>query len=347
MKDRLVTERSLLKEINPADYIQKLRMLEQRIGATTQYQNLSPFRCNPKDAVNLQEAAKRIAGFIGLQDLTFIVAVARQKEKIGGHVELEAKQQVVFIEISPEVSRSSASTLAVLAHEVTHKFMQRHGISLGRGLGEKYENEILTDITGIFVGLGKVMLNGAEALTATWKGGRQAIQSVRTGYLSARQLAFVYRLICAMRGVNKRKMMSGLTSQAKFAVRACRRWQREYFDPRFRDNGYRQKRVRDLRSDASHVEEKLDELKKNVGLAKRNLEGVSGVFLPEAERNLSDLHDRMSAISATEIYNPCYRFLDTVNLAAEIHREHTRLIEVADRADRWAADLDKLLGGSD
>ena len=179
MKGRSSRYQDRLKEIRAADYIQKLRMLEERIGATTQYRILKPFPCNPKDAINLQKAAKRIAGFVGLEDLTFNVAVARQKEDVGGHIELRSGQQFVFIEVSPRAGRSPQATLAVLAHEICHKLLQRSGISLGRGLLEDYENEILTDITSVFVGLGKLMLNGAETQPMTWNEGRQAPQGLR------------------------------------------------------------------------------------------------------------------------------------------------------------------------
>ena len=332
-----------LGEIKAADYIEKLRALEERIGAITEYSILSPFRCNPKDAVDLQESAKRIAEFVGLEDLTFIVAVARQKEKIGGHIELEPGQQEVFIEISTIAGRSSEATLAVLAHEISHKLLQRHGISLGHGLLENYENEILTDITAIFVGLGKLMLNGAEAQNETWKGGQREIQSIRTGYLNLQELAFVYRLVCAMRDVRKREMMSGLTPQAKSAIRSCERFKAQFFDPRFRDKDYRQKLVRDLHLSANRFETTLHEVRKQVSLVKRSLIDAPETFLAQAERDVGELGDRLREISATEIYDPSHRFLDTVNLASETRAGHSHLTELAAHTEQWIGELDRAL----
>ncbi|MFC2077482.1 hypothetical protein ACFLTM_01560 [Candidatus Bipolaricaulota bacterium] len=341
MKGRSTTEQGPPKEIKAADYIRKLRMLEKRIGTTTQYRILKPFPCRPRDAVNLQEAAKRIAAFVGLERFTFIVAVARQKKKVGGHIELKGGQQDVFIEISSQASRSSEATLAVLAHEISHKVLHEHGVSLGRGLLESYENEILTDITAVFMGLGKLVLNGAEARNETRNGAQRTIETIRTGYLSVPQLAFVYRLVCAMRGVRKKEMMSGVASQARSAIRACERLKSQFFDPRFRSEEYRRKLQLDLQSSANRLAEKLHQMRKQVSLARRNLINTSESFLAEAEQGLDALGKRMREISATEIYDPSYRFLDTLDLTAEIRTEHDRLTQVTDRVERWILDLDR------
>lgn len=336
-----------LKEIRAADYIQKLRMLEERIGATTQYRILRSFRCNPKNAIDLQKAAKRIAAFVGLEDLTFIPALARQREDIGGHIELENGQQEAFIEVSPRAGRSPQATLAVLAHEISHKLLQRKGISLGRGLLENYENEILTDIASVFIGLGKLTLNGAQTQSMTWNEGRPAILGTRTGYLNARQLAFVYRLVCAMRAVGKREMMTGLTLQARSEVRHWARLKSQFFDPAFRETEYRRSQVRELRLDASRVEEKLHQVRKRVSLVERSFIGEPEGFLSEAERSLRELRDRMEEILATEIYDPSLRFLDAIDVAAEMRTAHNRLTDLARRAERWIAELDRAPRTSD
>jgi hypothetical protein len=325
MKGRSSRHQDRLKEIRAADCIQKLRMLEERIGATTQYRILGPFGCNPMDAIHLQKAAKRIAGFIGLEDLTFIVAVARQGKDIGGRIELESGQQDVFIELSPQAARSSQATLAILARLISCKLLQRQGISLGGDLLGSYENEILADMASVFVGLGKLMLNGA------------------TGHLNTRQLAFVYRLVCAMRAVRKREMLSGLTQQARLEVRHWARFKYQFFDPAFREREYRRNQVIDLQSNVNRVEEKLHQVRKQVSLAERNHTRASESFLTEAARSLSGLRDRMREILAADIHDPCLRFLDAIDLAAEMRIAHCHLTDLADSAEKWIVQSDSPL----
>ena len=77
-----------MSQIFIEDYIQKIIMLEKQVGVRTSYQMLEPFSLNPKDVIAIQTAAKKIAESIGLRGVTFIVAAVKQKEKVGGHVEL-------------------------------------------------------------------------------------------------------------------------------------------------------------------------------------------------------------------------------------------------------------------
>lgn len=154
-----------MSELPIEDYTKKLLMLENRVGARTKYKILEPFLLGAENIVMVQNAVRRIAEFVGLQNLSFIVSVARQDDKAGGHVELEHGQSEVFIEISENVAKSSTAVLATLAHEITHKYLQEQAISVGPGPKHKYENEVFTDIATVFLGLGKLMLNGCISKT--------------------------------------------------------------------------------------------------------------------------------------------------------------------------------------
>jgi hypothetical protein len=175
------------------DYLDKILLLEKRIGAKTSYKILEPFPVDTEDSLSIQKAAKTIANFVGLNNLVFIVAIINQEFNVGGHIELNNNAKEVFIEISPKILKSQDAVLAVLAHEITHKYMQINAISCGTGPLHEYENEILTDITSIFLGLGKLMLNGCE----TVKEREHSNYTVRfqIGSLVKKKIAFVYRLI--------------------------------------------------------------------------------------------------------------------------------------------------------
>ena len=59
------------------------------------------------------------------------------------------------IDINPKAIEDSNELLAVLAHEVTHIFLYRIGLSLE----DTEQNEILTDTTATYLGLGNIILN--------------------------------------------------------------------------------------------------------------------------------------------------------------------------------------------
>ncbi len=96
------------------------------------------------------------------------------------------------------------------------------------------ETEILTDITAVFIGLGKLMLNGSKSTvtrTEPTLGGTQTItDSFKCGYLDRDQLALTYLLVCTMRKILPAQYESGLTADAKIALSEARRLHAECLD---------------------------------------------------------------------------------------------------------------------
>ena len=137
--------------------------------------------------------------------------------------------------------------------------------------------------------------------------------------------------------------MSGLALQARPEVRHWARFKSQFFDPAFREREYRRNQVRDLRASVIRVDEKLQQLRTQGSLVERDLFGASKAFLTEAERDLSELRDRMGEILATEIHDPSLRFLDAIDVATEMRTAHSRLTNLAGRAERWIAKLDRAL----
>src|SRR3989442_1554225 len=131
-------------------------LLEHRTGARVSYRPLPPLRQSLHDIIGIQAAAKHIAEFVGLTGLTFVVGVAKQKLNVGGHIDLKSSGPDVFVEIDSDTLSFSDAVAATLCHEICHKWLQVNGISCP----VEIENEILTDITTVFLGLGKIMLNG-------------------------------------------------------------------------------------------------------------------------------------------------------------------------------------------
>lgn len=200
---------------NPLDLFDRLLRLQRSLPAPPEM--LAPFNVDPRDVVNLQAAAGRLARHVGLGDLTFIVAVTTQPPDVAGHVEIKYAQTEVFIEISDQILTFPRAVLATLAHEVTHKYLHTHGI----WLDDLLENERLTDTAAVFNGLGRLMLNGCEDEVRRQQGDVEYVHRFKGGYLEREDLAAAY---VARQVLSETALETdGLTDPAAEAVRSVQR----------------------------------------------------------------------------------------------------------------------------
>lgn len=102
-----------------------------------------------------QRLAKRIAEHYRLP-ITTVIVVFRSDLKYPGHVELGQSNEF-FVELQSHQRFFPKALAAILAHEIAHIFLHRCGIRFS----QEFENEVLTDTTAAYVGLGAVILNAA------------------------------------------------------------------------------------------------------------------------------------------------------------------------------------------
>ena len=179
-------------------HLQKLLLLESKCPALAQCPLQEPWdwRGDLGNAFgDLQALAKKVAKFLGLENVTFTVAVAKQRHDVSGHIELLQNQKEVFIEVDDDLLRHPSCVPAVVCHEVMHKFLYDADV----WLPDEVENELLTDIACVYAGLGKFMLNGS---TSTGYNSAQGGQTtLRIGYAPQGEFAFDHVLVCQMRGI--------------------------------------------------------------------------------------------------------------------------------------------------
>jgi hypothetical protein len=90
----------------------------------------------------------------------------------------------------------------ILAHEMTHALLYSRDISLE----DSNENELFTDLTAVFVGSGKLLLNGALD-----EGGG-------LGYLSPDMIAYSLKKVCRLHTIDAETALGNLTSEARGLV---------------------------------------------------------------------------------------------------------------------------------
>jgi len=331
-------------------HISNLILLEERIGSKIDYRiRETPFLVDQADIISLQSVAKKIAESIGLHGLTFVVAVAKQKEKVAGHIELRANEREVFVEVSEDVLKYKDSILATLAHEITHKYLQINGISLP----DEKLNEILTDTASVYLGFGRIMLNGCENYTTrhekSWNSERTITETLTTGYLKRDELAFVYKLVCSMRNIPPKEYEGQLSREARQALDDSVRQYSEYFNTTLNSKNALAELIKELLIEIRQFQYLLSNIEKNISYIQQG--GISTVenFLEKTHRNLSRTIEDTKSMVSDECLNPALNYLNIIVSKEEIVKRKAGISEYISQAKsfhRFTKKLEKTIRGA-
>jgi len=99
----------------------------------------------------------------------------------------------------------------ILAHEMTHVFLFSRGI----WLDNTDENEMVTDLAGVFVGLSKLLLNGL-----TFMANEDSSERIVLGYLSPELIVYCYERVNALRKVLSPVASENLVPEAQSKLRS-------------------------------------------------------------------------------------------------------------------------------
>lgn len=328
------------------DYIRKIKLLETKLGERTRYEAFEPCSFNPDDIIDIQNIAKEISEFAGISGLTFIVSIVSQENGVAGQIDLKSSGKEVFIEISRKVTKFADAILSALAHEITHKHLHIHGISCSESLLHKYENEVLTDIASVYLGFGKLMLNGCECKMIRYEpiqgGTRTVTETLKAGYLSRAQFALVYRLICAMRRIPKKEYETHLNLNAKKALNQCNTEFNYYFSERFHKPDIRSELVKQLESEIRRIQTKLGNLERDLTYLKKGcLDEVENLLNNQA-RLLNQLNVESKKMKAGEEYDPCLKHLNTLLLDIQITDLISEIRGYSTLIDYYSSKLGKI-----
>lgn len=205
---------------------ERLRFLVRCIGFLRQALDdrwvgvLEPFAVHPLDNGDVDRAVHRMVSHVGLQGLRFEVSFGRLDPGKGAVIELQRGQARVPIRLSGTAASFPPTFLAVLAHELCHKVLFDHEIVLQGADLESYE--VLTEVTAVFLGMGKLLLNGYEFVVTEhdWTRLLATRRLLRFGYVSVDEVAFTHAMVCRMRSVPEVESRQGLS---RFALAALAR----------------------------------------------------------------------------------------------------------------------------
>lgn len=119
-------------------------------------------------------------------DVRAIIVSFRSDLGPAAKVELSSEDDF-FVDINSRYKNDRDLLNAVLAHEVTHIFLHRNCVRHP----DKVQNEILTDTTAAYLGLGPLILNAHKTTHSLRSGGLLASTTHKPGYLSADDFGYI------------------------------------------------------------------------------------------------------------------------------------------------------------
>lgn len=151
------------------------------------------------DEYDLRYVAREIArhiGIISIPTITYDWGLKMEPEVAG---QIKGLSQMHHIQIPFFYVGKKYEVGGILAHEMTHALLYSKGISLE----DQNENEVFTDLAAIFIGLGKLLLNG------------YVCEGYVLGYLSPELIAYCHEKVSASRSIGREVAMKNLTPEAR------------------------------------------------------------------------------------------------------------------------------------
>lgn len=214
-----------MNQISIQDYIDKIIILENCSQRMKNYSLMNPLKFDGNlDIIEIQRITKLLIQHIGYDKLIFTVVFKDFDKKEGkaeeifsntaGNVLLDDKEDVL-IHISRGLDKYPDSILATLSHEISHKYIHFNGLTFN----DTYENEIFTDLTSVYLGFGKLMLNGVEVVEKIRIENFEKTYTKTVGYLKRDQLAIIYLAVNYLQGISKSSYYSNLKPEAFESVK--------------------------------------------------------------------------------------------------------------------------------
>lgn len=201
------------------DIVTKLAALEYIVGDVYYrlYEESADF--DPDSQLSVSKEGARMLAHVGLEDYRIIVTFLPEDYDTAGHIELnQMDSQEVFINIDDDHKGSRVAVLCILAHEISHKILQTKRFTAPT----REINEVYTDLTAIYCGFGRQILNGCfeKKYNLQKVGGefRTVLSTQSIGYLRIKDYAFAYRLMCEFYGIGEKAYKSGLDAESLEAI---------------------------------------------------------------------------------------------------------------------------------
>lgn len=145
-------------DLSPRKILSYLRDFENRLPQKGYKAYVPAMRGTSVTDELLNNEAHRMLDFVGLKGYEPVCKLCKTEEGTGGCVDMtNTKDNFVHIKVSEEYRNNIPAVLAVLAHEICHKYLFVNGIYVQL---IPIMNEVYCDLCTIYVGFGDLILNG-------------------------------------------------------------------------------------------------------------------------------------------------------------------------------------------
>jgi hypothetical protein len=104
---------------------------------------------------------------------------------------------------------------AIVAHEITHHYLTSSGVQLM----DKDENEKVVDLCSLYLGLGKIIMNGYD-VRYDEEIKKPSVSPMQVGYLKLDTLAYAFDLCCCLAIVDPHTWTLNLSPEARYYVQS-------------------------------------------------------------------------------------------------------------------------------
>lgn len=304
--------------------MEKLAILEKAAGVRAHYRILEPPPLSGTDPNSLQTAARMIGDWIGLRNALFHVVLGESPTSSMSGVRLERDQDEFTIDLPRTSVVTPTRALGALSREVARAYLHKTNIRGGPYAAAATEPTFV-DVTTVFLGLGKLLLNGCAGDAApkpervVSAGPASKTKASGGCVLAPTYIAFAHRAACAMRGLDYEQHVTGLTPQSLELLRAWDAYREDLFSLSLRNvltASATHRPLVEAVSDNQIVLSRFDQL----------LRHFEATVLAPLMQELAGYHkqcreamDRIGAQEA-ETYDPCMVYLNQVRRRMDLQR---------------------------
>ncbi|WP_010245248.1 CpXC domain-containing protein [Acetivibrio cellulolyticus] len=307
IEDDIAKER-IIKSIG--DFIDKLILLEKELGRKVAQEFLDSKSldfANISDNDAIDSVANKIANFLDLPNKIH-VNIDDLSFDTGGSIRPTSDYNVT-INLNKNSLKMKDAVLGVLAHELTHQYLFNHGIDLRHK--SILDNELLTDIAAIYLGLGNLILNAHRNEKTVYKNKQEVTYKMEIGYVKTFYLGFVYKTICSMRNIPENVYNAQLSSQSKIYITQAMNHNEfsPYLKQNFFDANNTTKTLMDIKEVIYSIQVLLSDIDKNLKADEIRSAKEIEPFLVKTHRMLFKYFEYITNFSLDDTPNRCLKFL--------------------------------------
>lgn len=201
------------------------------------------------------------------------------------------------------------------------------------------DNEILTDITSVFLGFGKIMINGCRSEKIRDEklpsGTRTITETMKVGYIDREQLSFIYSVSCAMRNIPSSEIIAGLSAESANAVHTCNSSFGHHYSPLYHQIDVSRKNVKWFKSELIKAQYVMANLDKHMTYINKSLCDSVHAVLDAGHNKIESLHQNADARVNETSVDQALQFLRAIKFKCEIDRQSEQVNSISQEVNEF------------